>query len=147
METANALDIVFFIVWLVWLSVLAVIDVAEHRLPNELTLLGYPFSLGWVLFAEPQSVQSALATAIACVVIAYGAHRFADLGCGDVKLAGSVGLLVGGSGEFVAGIALTSVIAGIQATVYLIRTRNTKGYIPLGPALLAATVPAALVLV
>ena len=146
METANALDIVFFIVWLVWLSVLAVIDVAEHRLPNELTLLGYPLSLGWVIHAEPQSVQSALGTAIACVVIAYGTHRFADLGCGVVMWAGCVGLLVGGSGAFVAGLALTSVIAGIQATVYIIRTRNTKGYIPLGPALLAATVPAALVL-
>jgi leader peptidase (prepilin peptidase)/N-methyltransferase len=146
MEMANALDTVFFIVWLVWLSVLAIIDVAEHRLPNGLTLLGYPFSLGWVIHAEPQSVQSALATAIACVVIAYGTHRFADLGCGDVKLAGSVGLLVGGSGEFVGGLALTSVIAGIQAAIYLIRTRNTNGYIPLGPALLAATVPAALVL-
>jgi hypothetical protein len=54
---------------------------------------------------------------------------------------------VGGSGEFVGGLALTSVIAGIQAAIYLIRTRNTNGYIPLGPALLAATVPAALVLV
>jgi leader peptidase (prepilin peptidase)/N-methyltransferase len=147
METASALDSAFFIGWLVWLSVLAIIDVAEHRLPNELTLLGYPFSIGWVLFSEPQSVQSALATAIACVIIAYGAHRFADLGCGDVKLAGSVGLLVGGSGEFVAGLVMTSVIAGIHAAVYLIRTRNTKGYIPLGPALLAATVPAALVMV
>lgn len=137
----------FFSVWLFWVATLAIIDVADHRLPNGLTLCGYPFSLGWVAYSQPQGVQSALATGIACITVGYGAYRFADLGFGDVKLLGSVGILVGGSGELVTALVAASTIAGVHALVVLVRTRNTRTFIPFGPALLAATAPAALVLV
>jgi leader peptidase (prepilin peptidase)/N-methyltransferase len=136
----------FVCAWLCWAAALTVVDVAEHRLPNALTLAAYPLALAWVLYSRPEHLNMALATSIACIAGGWVAFRFADLGFGDVKLLGSIGLLVGGSGEFLPALAVSSAVAGVQAVIFLIRTRNSRGYLPFGPALLAATIPAATVL-
>lgn len=132
--------------WLCWAAMLTIVDVAEHRLPNALTLAAYPLALAWVLYSRPEQLNPALATSIACIAGGYVAFRFADLGFGDVKLLGSIGIFVGGSGEFLPALAASSAVAGVQAVIFLIRTRNSRGYLPFGPALLAATIPAATVL-
>ena len=136
----------FACAWLCWAATLTIVDVAEHRLPNALTLAAYPVALAWVLYSRPEHLSSALATSIACVVGGYAAFRFANLGFGDVKLLGSVGILVGSSGEFLPALAASSAVAGVHAMIFLIRTGNSRGFVPFGPALLAATIPAATVL-
>jgi leader peptidase (prepilin peptidase)/N-methyltransferase len=145
-DASALVNAVFSVAWLCWAALLAIVDVAEHRLPNRLTLGAYPLALMWVVYSQPHHFTSALATSIACIVGGYAAFRFADLGFGDVKLLGSVGILVGGSGEYLAALAATSAVAGIHAMIFLLRTRNARGYVPFGPALLAATVPAVAVL-
>ncbi len=136
----------FACAWLCWAAALTIVDVAEHRLPNALTLAAYPVALAWVIHSQAQQLNTALATSIACVVGGYAAFRFADLGFGDVKLLGSVGILVGGSGEFLPALTASSAVAGVHAVIFLIRTRDSRGFVPFGPALLAATIPAAAVL-
>jgi leader peptidase (prepilin peptidase)/N-methyltransferase len=134
-------------VWLVWVAALTVIDVSEHRLPDWLTLPAYPTAAAWIATTSTGRIQPALATAIICIVGGYLAYRFADLGFGDVKLVGVVGILVGGSGEYLAALALGALIAGCHVVVFLIRTRDVRGYLPFGPSLLAATIPAVIALV
>jgi len=146
MDASSLVNVVFSVAWLCWAASLAIVDVAEHRLPNRLTLGAYPLALAWVVYSQPDAINAALATSIACIVGGYAAFRFADLGFGDVKLLGSVGILVGGSGEYIAALAVTSVVAGGHAMIFLLRTRNARGFVPFGPALLAATVPAVRVL-
>jgi len=145
-DSAALVNGTFVCAWLCLAAALAIVDVAEHRLPNGLTLVAYPLTLAWVIHSQPQQLNAALATSIACVVGGYAAFRFADLGFGDVKLLGSVGILVGGSGEFLNALAASSALAGVHAIVFLMRTRNSRGFLPFGPALLAATIPAAAVL-
>jgi len=134
-------------VWLVWVAALTVIDVSEHRLPDWLTLPAYPVATAWIATTSTERIQPALATAIICIVGGFLAYRFADLGFGDVKLVGVVGILVGGSGEYLAALALGALIAGCHVVVFLIRTRDVRGYLPFGPSLLAATIPAVIALV
>jgi leader peptidase (prepilin peptidase)/N-methyltransferase len=134
-------------VWLVWVAALTVIDVSEHRLPDWLTLPAYPVATAWIATTSTGQIQPALATAIICIVGGFLAYRFADLGFGDVKLVGVVGILVGGSGEYLAALALGALIAGCHVVVFLIRTRDVRGYLPFGPSLLAATIPAVIALV
>lgn len=133
--------------WLVWVAALTVIDVSEHRLPDWLTLPAYPVATAWIVTAADGRIQPALATAILCIVGGYLAFRYADLGFGDVKLVGVVGILVGGSGEYLTALALSAIVAGCHVVVFLIRTRDVRSYLPFGPSLLAATIPAVIALV
>ena len=147
MDAATIIGWGFGSVWLVWVAALTVIDVSEHRLPDWLTLPAYPVATAWIATTSTERIQPALATAIICIVGGFLAYRFADLGFGDVKLVGVVGILVGGSGEYLAALALGALIAGCHVVVFLIRTRDVRGYLPFGPSLLAATIPAVIALV
>ena len=147
MDAATIIGWGFGSVWLVWVAALTVIDVSEHRLPDWLTLPAYPVATAWIATTSTGQIQPALATAIICIVGGFLAYRFADLGFGDVKLVGVVGILVGGSGEYLAALALGALIAGCHVVVFLIRTRDVRGYLPFGPSLLAATIPAVIALV
>lgn len=147
MDAATIIGWGFGSVWLVWVAALTVIDVSEHRLPDWLTLPAYPVATAWIATTSTGRIQPALATAIICIVGGFLAYRFADLGFGDVKLVGVVGILVGGSGEYLAALALGALIAGCHVVVFLIRTRDVRGYLPFGPSLLAATIPAVIALV
>ena len=147
MDAATITGWGFATAWLVWVAALTAIDVSEHRLPDWLTLPAYPVATAWIATAADERIQPALATAILCIVGGYLAFRYADLGFGDVKLVGVVGILVGGSGEYLTALALSAIVAGCHVVVFLIRTRDVRGHLPFGPSLLAATIPAAMALV
>lgn len=147
MDAATIIGWGFATAWLVWVAALTAIDVSEHRLPDWLTLPAYPVATAWIATAADERIQPALATAILCIVGGYLAFRYADLGFGDVKLIGVVGILVGGSGEYLTALALSAIVAGCHVVVFLVRTRDARGYLPFGPSLLAATIPAAMAFV
>jgi len=146
-DASSLVNVVFSVAWLVWVAALTAIDVSEHRLPDWLTLPAYPTATAWIATTADGRIQPALATAILCIVGGYLAFRYADLGFGDVKLVGVVGILVGGSGEYLTALALSAIVAGCHVVVFLIRTRDVRGHLPFGPSLLAATIPAAMALV
>lgn len=127
-------------------AVLAVVDVAEHRLPNTVIFPTLAvWALGLVLLASAAQQWPALGrTAIAAggvfaaflilALLARGA-----VGLGDVKLSALMGAVLGWFGwsplttGFVAGILLH----GVLALGVLIVTRNPKADVPMGPALIA----------
>jgi leader peptidase (prepilin peptidase)/N-methyltransferase len=130
--------------------VLAAIDVACLRLPDPLVgtaflasgavLLGVSIvdgSYGRLL----RAVLAALAMAAVYLVLAL--LPGANLGLGDVKLAGVLGLLLGWLGwpAVLLGLFLPHLINGPVALVLLVTGRAKRGAsLPLGPALLAGWV-------
>ena len=87
------------LVWLVLLAVpLAFIDVAVHRLPDQLTAAAFGGTLGLLAVAaltahQPSHLGRAAigAAALACLYLALSVIRPGDMGLGDAKLAASAG--------------------------------------------------------
>lgn len=143
-----AVTITYTVAW-VWALVLAVIDLEVRRLPDVLTLPGYP------VFAVALTVCSALtgawwnlavagiAAAIALVVfflLAYFAPGADGLGFGDVKLAGVLGGLLGWFGPTTAALGLLSgfMIGGLAAVILLVlRKADRRSHLSFGPAMIA----------
>ena len=135
-------------------TVLAIIDVAEQRLPNRVLL--------WTTGAVAALLVGASALAAAWtpllvallgaggmfalyLVIALLAPR--SFGMGDVKLAVPIGMLLGwfGLDAWLIGVVLGAVVGGVFACVSLIRrTRRGEGIrngtISYGPAMLTGAV-------
>ena len=134
------------ICWLVAFALPAVlIDAAVQRLPDLLT---WPCLAGVITLSLAQSAATgSFATGVR--TIAAGAAvagaflilaLLADVGIGDVKLAASLGVVLGYVSwhAVAAGIAAAFCIAGLQATaMLLVRQRGISTRMPLGPALLA----------
>jgi len=139
--------------WLTLLAVpLALIDVAVHRLPDRLT--GSAFAGTLVLLAvaalaahQPDRLARAAigGAALACFYLALCLLRPGQMGLGDVKLAASIGLVLGWTswqalltGTF-AGFALAAVYSGVQ----MARHQATRtSLLPLGPFILLGTLTA-----
>ena len=115
------------------------VDLAEHRLPNVLTLPGYPVALvaiaGTALTGR--SVLTPLVAGAAYLGVLFLAHLGGGMGMGDVKLAGVLGatLGMGGPSTALAGLALAVLIGGAVATVLLLRGRRGSR-LAFGPYLL-----------
>lgn len=140
--------ITFTVAW-VWALVLALIDLEVRRLPDVLTLPGYP------VFAAALTVCSALtgswwnlavagiAAAIALVVfflLAFLAPGGDGLGFGDVKLAGVLGGLLGWLAPMTAALGLLSgfIIGGLVAVILLVvRKADRRSHLSFGPAMIA----------
>ena len=134
---------------LVWGLVLTFIDLDVRRLPNWLTLPAYPISAA--LLAVCSAVTGdwpALARAAACAGIAVFTFLLAallspgaeGLGLGDVKLAGTLGGLLGWIGwqNALYGLLTGFVLGGLAAGVLLLlRRADPKSYLSFGPALIA----------
>lgn len=128
------------------LIALFVIDLDHKRLPDPLTYLMYPVALiglaidGLVTGAWP--IVPALAGA-GCWLLAIGGIWFLSggrgMGMGDVKLAPSLGLILGwiGVGPAVVGLMTAWLIGGVFA-IGLIATRRARSgtAIPFGPFLI-----------
>jgi leader peptidase (prepilin peptidase)/N-methyltransferase len=135
-------------------TMLSFIDVALKRLPDPLTL--------------PGAAGVAVLLALACLDVGFGhflgalygmAALFAfyaaqwfiapgQIGLGDVKLALSLGLVLGWLGlqSFVLGVFAIHVLGGIWALgVIIVRRGGLKSSIPFGPFMLAGTLVALLV--
>ena len=128
---------------LAWLAVpLAAADLARRRLPDALTLPAYPvLGLAVALAAAGGPDPGLGPRAVLGVLLFGGAHAVvrvlvpATLGAGDVKLAGSLGAVLGALGW----VAL--VVAAVLAAVItlLLAVSRRRAVAPHGPGLLLAT--------
>lgn len=131
---------------------MAYIDVREHRLPDWLT---YPAFGGaavalagaavateeWPSYGRAWAAAAVLTTAFLVLALI----RPGELGFGDVKLAASLGLLLGwiGWGHLVLGVFLSFALGGIySAALLILRRAGRRTAIPFGPFLLAGTLTA-----
>lgn len=144
---------------LCWLGALGVVlvpvDVAHHRLPDRLVLPSYAGCA--VLLGAAAAVSADLPALLRA--LAAGAAVFAGgfllallspagLGFGDVKLLGLLALVLGWFGWDAVLLAVLGgfVLGGLAAVVLLAARRATlRTALPLGPALLLAAWPAALI--
>lgn len=135
--------------WLVAFSLSAVlVDAAIQRLPDVLT---WPCLAGVLVLLLGQTLVAGSAadgvrTMLAgCVVAGFflTLALIADMGLGDVKLAGSLGAVLGYVSWYavLAGLTAGFCIAGLHGVrVIATRGRGLSTQLPLGPALLAGTV-------
>jgi leader peptidase (prepilin peptidase)/N-methyltransferase len=115
-------------------SVLTLIDLDVHRLPDLIVLPSYPVAFvlllvptvvteqwGWLL----RAVLAALFLFVTYLVLALASPGGGGLGYGDVKLAGVLGLLLGwlGWGPVIISILVAFVIGGISALTLLVTGR------------------------
>jgi len=126
---------------------LGAIDLAVHRLPDRLTLPAYPvlaalLTVAAVASGQPARLAGALAGG-ATAGLAYLALvllRPSQLGLGDAKLAGLLGMALGWLSwdAVVLGNALAFVLSGLAGLALLIARRASLATaIPLGPFMLA----------
>jgi leader peptidase (prepilin peptidase)/N-methyltransferase len=116
------------------------VDLAEHRLPDRLTLPGYPLALAGIATSAavggnaigPLIVGAAFLALLLLLSLGGG------MGLGDVKLAGVLGLLLGAGGapDAVAALLVAFFAGGTAALVVLAR-RGRSARLAFGPFLLA----------
>jgi leader peptidase (prepilin peptidase) / N-methyltransferase len=133
---------------------LAQIDVAVQRLPDRLTLAGYPalialLSLAAAVTGTWQDLVRALLGALVLggVYLLLGLLSGGQLGGGDIKLAGLIGLVLGwaGWGALVAGASLGFVLAALAGLALLATRRiSRRSMISFGPYMLAGSLLAIL---
>ena len=123
-----------------WGIALAVHDFREHRLPDALTLSAFPVIGVAVAATRPENLGMAAGLALVALAAGFLGHRVADLGLGDVKLAGAVtlaaGLTANPGATAATAMFATAVMGGIHALIHLAVTRDRAAYIPFGPAIL-----------
>ena len=140
------LDALYISAVIVWSVALARIDFREHRLPNRLTLPAIPVALGVLALNRPENLGFAATLAVVVMALGLVAHRVADLGLGDVKLAPTVVIIVSNAEnpaenlvEWIAGMAI---LGGIHAAIHISITRDWRSHIPFGPAILGGMLTA-----
>jgi leader peptidase (prepilin peptidase)/N-methyltransferase len=128
---------------LTWFAVpLVAADLARRRLPDALTLPAYPALGVAVGLAAATGPDPGIGPrAVAGAVLFGGVHALVRwraphaMGGGDVKLAGSLGAVLGAVGW--AALAVAATFAAIGTAALAMTTRS--GSAPHGPGLLAAT--------
>lgn len=118
------------------------IDAYERRLPDVLVLPLYPVVAALLLGTGEADAMLRAATCGAGAMALYGIGCAAgQVGFGDVKLAGVLGLVLGWASWQTAVVALTAtaLIGGGQAAVVTARGRK---HFPYGPAMLAGAAAA-----
>jgi leader peptidase (prepilin peptidase)/N-methyltransferase len=141
--------IVTYAAALLWGLVLAFIDLDVRRLPDFLTLPAYPvaavlLALCSVVTADWSALYRAAACAGLAVVVFFIAALVSPgaegLGLGDVKLAGTLGALLGWFGWEIAlyGLLTGFILGGLAAAALLVARRaDRKSHLSFGPALIA----------
>jgi len=139
--------------WLILIAVpLAFIDLAVHRLPDQLTAAAFTGTLALLTVAalaghQPGHLARAAigAAALACFYLALCLIRPGEMGLGDAKLAAGIGLVLGWTswqslltGTF-AGFTLAAVYGGTRLALHR-ATRTSQ--LPLGPFILLGTIVA-----
>lgn len=134
---------------------LGFVDLACLRLPNPVVgaalLLGaVPLAVLAVLEGDPGRLGRAALAGLGCFAgyLVLALLPGANLGFGDVKLAGVLGLLLGWVGwpAVVLGVLLPHLINGPVALALLVTRRAGRNtHLPLGPALLAGALVATVV--
>lgn len=126
--------------------VLAVIDLRTHRLPNGIVLPAYPVALvmltvGSMLLGDAAIVLRAVAGGLALFVFYLFLRLIqpAGMGGGDVKLAGLIGLFLGGAGwdALVVGVFAGFVAGGLFSVVLIGAGRaDRRSRVAFGPWML-----------
>jgi len=133
---------------------LAQVDVAVQRLPDPLTLPGYPALIVLLTLAAAftgawQDLTRALlgGLALGAAYLLLGLLSGGQLGGGDIKLAGLLGLLLGWAGwrALITGASLGFVLAAVVGLVMLASRRiSRRSMISFGPYMLAGALLAVL---
>ncbi|WP_307796256.1 prepilin peptidase [Amycolatopsis sp. 195334CR] len=127
---------------------LTVVDLRERRLPDALTLRAYPIFAAALAFAAIEGGAELLWGALLGGLVFGGLHAVTHrviphaLGAGDVKLAGSLGLVLGATGwaAMVAVVVIAAVVSAVLGVFARIRGSPTwEDGVPHGPGLLIAT--------
>lgn len=114
---------------------ISAVDVREHRIPNQLTVILAAALVGATHHALLAAAVGALAMVGAYLVV----HVVGRMGFGDVKLAAACGLALGVQGTeiLVLGICAGFFLALPAAALHVLRRRGGK--VAFGPWLLAGT--------
>jgi leader peptidase (prepilin peptidase)/N-methyltransferase len=124
----------------------ALVDVVEHRIPDRLSL---PLAGGTLVTlacssAPQQLLHAALGGAAWTALLLVTFIITGQPGPGDVKLAPSLGMLAGWSGwtSLITAITAAYLLAGLLALAGILSRQLTLrgGRLPLGPAMITATV-------
>jgi leader peptidase (prepilin peptidase)/N-methyltransferase len=129
---------------------LALVDLAEHRLPDRLT---YPSAAGTLLLLAAAaaagdrtgSALGALSGALALAALFWLMGLALPVGLGDAKLALTVGAVLGWYGfrTLAEGVFLGFLLAGVYGTAKLVARRaGRRDELPFGPFLLLGTLAA-----
>jgi leader peptidase (prepilin peptidase)/N-methyltransferase len=133
---------------------LAAIDIGVQRLPDRLTLPAYPVVIVLLALAAlaghvPGALERALlgGVVLGAIYLLLGVARPGQLGGGDIKVAGLVGLALGwfGWATLLAGAALGFILAAVASLALLAARRVTlHSAISFGPYLLGGALLAIL---
>ncbi|WP_439681517.1 prepilin peptidase [Embleya sp. MST-111070] len=137
--------------WLVWCGVaVALVDLAVHRIPDLLSLPAFAGTVvllgGAACSGESGSPLRAAAAAVALMGL-FGIAVLGRMGLGDVKLAPTVGAVMGWYGwpVVVLGTLAAFVLAIAFALVSMVRGRwAPKAGLPLGPFMICGALGACL---
>lgn len=134
-------------------ALLVVIDLAEHRLPDVITLPLYPVMLVTLALAAGVSGEwsrfgraTAAMGALAALYFAMAWIAPSGLGLGDVKLAGPLGAFLGWFSwvDVLAGTLAAFLLGGLMAVVLLVFHRASRDTaFPFGPWMIAGAAVAA----
>ena len=133
-------------VWVVW------IDLDVHRIPTPLVGVAAPAvaAAAWAgagILREPSRIWTSLAAAAALMAFYFLLAWFGNLGLGDVRLAGVVGLLLGvhGWGAVWRGTFAAVVVGGVTGVVLLAAGRPRNADMAFGPAIVIGALLAVVV--
>jgi leader peptidase (prepilin peptidase)/N-methyltransferase len=137
-------------------TLLAFIDVAVKRLPDRLTLPSYLVGAALLGVAVPVTGGGGARFGYALIGMAvlwllYGVQYFfapSQIGRGDVKLAGVLGLYLGWLGQaiWMIGVVLGFMFGGLVAIGLLVsRKASRKSEMPFGPYMIAGAITAMLI--
>jgi leader peptidase (prepilin peptidase) / N-methyltransferase len=131
---STVLQFLAFGVFLAGTASLAVIDARTMLLPNRVL---YPVAaISFGLLAAAAAIGGgwtrlgiALCVATVLVLVFSLLHKLSSLGCGDVRLVGLLGLVLGwvGLGAVVTGLLLGVLLAAVVATCLLVTRRMGRG--------------------
>lgn len=134
---------------LYWVAIgiaLALIDLEHHRLPNVITMPAYPVTAVLLVAASALTGDWGRLLSAAIGLVALGGFYLllalgyrGGMGLGDVKLAGSLGMLLGwlGWSQLVVGGFSAFVIGGVFGIVLMLARRaGRRSRVPFGPFML-----------
>lgn len=133
---------------------LAIIDILERRLPTPLVYTAYATTASTcatavLLAGEPEiAYRTAIgASGTLTVYLATALAHPGDLGAGDVRLAGAIGMILAWHSwpSLITGTALAAALGGLLALTMLATHHATRQtHIPAGPPMLLGTLAALL---
>lgn len=123
-------------VFLAWCAALCWFDVRELRLPNALTLPAATVALVASLWASFDGASAPLLGAVVWTAVNGAAFLARGMGAGDVKLAPTLGAVVGCAGG-VPSVLIAILGAQLITLVWALVVRDRA--VPHGPPMIAAT--------